>query len=219
MAEAKCVIVAAGSFVPVELDRADGDYLIACDRGFRYLNLMGILPDLIIGDFDSLKDSPDDLRSMAEIAASDPDRIIRLSEHKDDTDTMAAVKEGFKRGYRKFYIYGALGGNRVSHSLANIQTLLYIKHRGGKGYIMDEKSMIMVAEDEKIDFKAGMTGYLSVFALGDKAEHVTIKDMEYEMEDGIITADFPIGVSNSFLADRAGSVEVQKGSLLIVAEW
>ena len=154
--EPKCVIISAGSFPEVEIDLQDNDLCIAADAGFGYAQRLGILPDLIVGDFDSAKDAPPEvLRGIREIAENDPDRIVQLEVMKDDTDTLRAVKIGLSRGYKKFYLYGAMGGSRFDHSLANIQTLLYIKHNGGRGYIMDKDSMLFVAENETIKFHRG----------------------------------------------------------------
>ena len=90
--EPKCVIISAGSFVPVDIPLYEGDYCIACDAGFRYAQEMGILPDLIVGDFDSAAEQdPMLMRSIEEIAANDPNRIVRLNVVKDDTDIVGLM--------------------------------------------------------------------------------------------------------------------------------
>lgn len=218
--EPKCVIISAGSFVPVDIPLYEGDYCIACDAGFKYAQEMGILPDLIVGDFDSASEQdPIVLRSIEEIALHDPDRIVRLNVVKDDTDTMKAVKIGLEKGYRKFYLYGATGGKRIDHSIANIQTLLFIKHNGGKGYIMDSDKMLMIAENEEISFNVGNTGYLSVFSLSEASKGVTLKGLMYTLEDGELKNDFPLGVSNEFIIDEKASVSVKDGTLLIILQF
>ncbi|SFD02306.1 thiamine diphosphokinase [Butyrivibrio sp. YAB3001] len=217
--EQKCIIISAGSFVPMEIPISDGDYVIACDAGFSYAQQMGILPDLIVGDFDSAMESgPLLMQSLEEIEREDPDRIIRLDVRKDDTDTIKAVKIGLAKGFRKFFLYGALGGRRIEHSFANVQTLLYIKHHGGKAYIMDHDRILMVAENETIKFHRGNSGYLSIFSLTAKSKGVTLKGLMYSMDDGEITNDFPLGVSNEFIIDEEAEITVRDGSLLIVAE-
>ena len=218
--EPKCVIISAGSFVPVDIPLYEGDYCIACDAGFKYAQEMGILPDLIVGDFDSASEqAPIVLRSIEEIALHDPDRIVRLNVVKDDTDTMKAVKIGLEKGYRKFYLYGATGGKRIDHSIANIQTLLFIKHNGGKGYIMDSDKMLMIAENEEISFNVGNTGYLSVFSLSEVSKGVTLKGLMYTLEDGELKNDFPLGVSNEFIIDEKATVSVKDGTLLIILQF
>ncbi len=198
----------------------DGDFVIACDAGFMYAQQLGILPDLIVGDFDSASEAdPVIMRSISEIAEHDPDRIMKLNVKKDDTDTMMAVKVGLSKGYKKFYLYGALGGKRIDHSLANIQTLLFIKHNGAKGYIFSENGMLMIAENETIKFNRGNTGYISVFALSQKAVGVTLKGLMYSIENSELTYDFPLGVSNEFIIDEEAEITVEDGTLLISCEF
>ncbi|MBR5360984.1 MAG: thiamine diphosphokinase [Lachnospiraceae bacterium] len=220
MREPRCVIISAGSFTPIEIPLEEGDYCIACDAGFMYARDLGILPDLIVGDFDSLNElGPDAVRTLEEIRESDPDRIMQLEVRKDDTDTMKAVKIALLKGYKKIFLYGALGGSRFDHSFANVQTLLYIKHNGGTGYIMAHDKMIMIAENETVKFNRGNTGYVSVFSLSEKSEGVTIKGLSYTLDHGVLTADFPLGVSNEFIIDEEAEVTVERGTLLICIEF
>ncbi len=216
--EPKCVIISAGNFTPLEIPLEEGDLCIACDAGLIYAQQMGILPDLIVGDFDSLSESgPMAVATLKEIAENDPDRIVKLNVRKDDTDTIKAIKIALEKGYKKFYLYGALGGSRIDHSLANIQSLLFIKHNGGRGYIMDADKMLLIAENETVKFHRGNSGYLSIFALSEKAKGVTLKGLMYTLENGNLTNDFPLGVSNEFIIDEEAEITVEEGTLLITA--
>ena len=220
VSEPKCIIISAGKFTPLDIKINEGDFVIACDAGFMYAQQLGILPDLIVGDFDSAAEAdPAVLRGIREIAEHDPARIIKLDVRKDDTDTIKAVKIGLSKGYQKFYLYGALGGRRFDHSFANIQTLTFIKHNGGRGYIFDQDRMIMIAENETIKFNRGNTGYLSVFSLTEKSRGVTLKGLMYNLENGELTSDFPLGVSNEFIIDEEAEVTVTDGTLLIITEF
>ena len=218
--EPKCVIISAGSFPNIEIDLREGDFCIACDAGFKYAQQLGILPDLIVGDFDSASEAGiEAIRGIEEIALSDPDRIVRLDVKKDDTDTLRAVRIGLSKGYKKFYLYGALGGSRLDHSLANIQTLLFIKRNGGTGYIMTADTMLMVAENETIHFHRGNTGILSVFSLSEISKGVTLKGLMYNLDNATLTNDFPLGVSNEFIIDEEAEITVEDGTLLITVFW
>ena len=108
-----------------------------------------------------------------------------------------------------------MGGRRFDHSFANVQTLLYIKHNGGTGYIMDHDKMLMIAENETVKFNRGNTGYLSVFSLSEKSYEVTLKGLMYTLDKGTLTSDFPLGVSNEFIIDEEAEVSVGRGTLLI----
>ncbi len=212
----KCILVCAGEFVPIEIPVEDGDYVIAVDGGFRYCQMLGILPDLILGDMDSA--SEEERAVIEEIEREDPSRIHRLKPEKDDTDTLSAVREGLERGYRKFYFYGALGG-RLDHSIANIQTLLFLKKQGAVGYILTDTQLVTVIRNEEITFHAGVEGRMSLFSLGEKAEKVTIKGMKYVLTEDTVTNDFPIGISNEFIKTEEALVRVENGELLIMVEW
>ena len=212
----KCILVCAGEFVPIEIPVEEGDFVIAVDGGFRYCQMLGILPDLILGDMDSA--SEEERALIAEIEQDAPERVHRLKPEKDDTDTLSAVREGLERGYRKFYFYGALGG-RLDHSIANIQTLLFLKKRGAVGYILTERQLITVIRNEEITFHKGVEGRLSLFSLGEKAEQVTIRGMKYPLENATVTNDFPIGISNEFIKSEEAFVRVEQGELLIMVEW
>jgi len=215
----KCIIISAGDFEYLDFDKKDGDMLIACDGGFHYLNRMGMLPNLIVGDFDSLSENAEDMRALEEINMLDPGRIVRLNTHKDDTDTMTAIKIGLSKGFTKFYLYGMLGGKRLDHTIANIQSLLYLKNRGATGYIMEKDSVMLVAKNEEIRFHNGLTGMLSIFALEKDAKGVTLKGLEYEMDNGELHVDYPMGVSNEFVIDEEAVINVTDGTLLLMATF
>lgn len=213
-----CVIISAGDFA---LDGADcksnilieeGDMCIAADGGYRYCKMLGITPDLVIGDMDSLDESmQEDIKQWEK---ESPERIKILSPQKDDTDTLAAIKEGLTAGYRRFCLYGALGG-RIEHTIANIQCLSYLRNHDSKGYIMDTNVWMTVIKDETITFPETMEGYLSLFSLGEKADGVTITGMKYLLQDAVVTNDFPIGISNEFKGEQ-GRITVKNGMLLVI---
>ena len=108
-----CYVVGAGENYGLDFQPVTGDLVIAVDAGLRYLEEQGIRADLVIGDFDTLKCIP-----------AHPNTIV-LSAEKDDTDTLAAVREGIKAGYSIFHIYCGTGG-RIDHTMANLQVLAYL---------------------------------------------------------------------------------------------
>lgn len=89
-----CYIIGAGERINILPAPEQGDLLIAADGGYAWLKEKGLEPDLVVGDFDS----------MAEPAGVA--HLVRLPKEKDDTDTMAAVRLGQERGYRRFHIFG-----------------------------------------------------------------------------------------------------------------
>lgn len=213
----KCILVCAGDFEPMDLRKEDGDCIIAVDNGLTYLTQMGVLPDYCLGDFDSLL--PEGRRVLEEIRREDPSRIVTLPVAKDDTDTMAAVRFGLKLGYLRFDLYGTLGGARIAHTLANLQVLNFIKNNGGQGYLMDTNQMLFLIRNETKEFHEGFAGRFSMFAVEPKITGVTIRGMKYEIEDVVLTNDFPIGCSNEIEAGKRASVTVGNGTALAVVGW
>ena len=144
-------------------------------------------------------------------------RMIRLSSVKDDTDTLAALRFGLAEGYREFHLYGALGG-RLEHTLANLQCLLFLKDMGASGYIWDGASMTTLIRNEALSFRKEMEGMLSVFAFDGAAEGVYETGLKYTLNDAVIHENFPIGVSNEFIGEKA-EIRVTNGALLVIVRW
>lgn len=209
------------------------DLVIALDGGLKFCVEHGIKPDMIVGDFDSL---------MQDILLNNyPQEIIhRLPCEKDDTDTLAAIKMAINKGFERFTIYGGLGG-RLSHTVANIQSLYYLKERGMHGELVGDNSRVFLIKDESITLqpmkaeektataqflgkkvnevlRSQEGGYISIFSYSEKAQGVTLKNLKYEIENEELTNVFPIGVSNEFIGKTA-EISVEKGALLIVLEF
>ena len=118
-----CYIFGAGSFYGLTARPRAGDFTIAADGGWLACRKTEVIPDLLLGDFDSLSAQPDF------------PNILRVPVEKDDTDTMLAVKTGLERGETEFHIYGGMGGRRTDHTVANFQALLYLASRGARGWL------------------------------------------------------------------------------------
>lgn len=201
----RCIIVGAGECGD-EFEYQSGDYLIAADGGCQYLKRRGIFPDLLIGDMDSL--------GAGELPEEGQTRIKRLPREKDDTDMLAAIKEGLAAGCKEFIIYGALGGERIDHSLANIQCLLYLHRHGAAGVLHGARDTIELLSSTRKTYSAAMMGIISVFAFGGDAKGVTEEGLCYSLQNAVITQEFPIGISNEFIG-RESMIEVKEGMLLV----
>ena len=197
----ECYIIGAGDFFGLRDAPDDSDYVIAADAGFEYCEKNCIIPDLVLGDFDSLGKAP-----------RHPN-VMQLPVEKDDTDTMFAVKLGLEKGYKRFYIYGGLGGSRPDHTMANLQTLLYLLDHGARGWLFGERYVWTAIESSVLRIEG--EGDVSVFCPDGRAEGVTIKGLKYETNDIEISSSFPLGVSNSFVSSEA-EIGVRSGRLLIM---
>lgn len=211
----KCIVIGAGDLTLGNIAVGEEDFVIAVDGGLGYCGVLEVEPDLLIGDFDSV--SEEEEKAVRLLEQDIPDRVIRLAREKDDTDMLAALKEGLARGYRQFHIYAGTGG-RFDHTLANIQCLLYLKKRDAVGYLIDGTGMMLVICGETVHFRKNLEGTLSLFSLGEKADGVTISGMKYELENAVLTNDFPIGISNEFIGEEA-MISVEEGELVCMISY
>ena len=186
MKKNNCIIIAGGEFKEKDIEVNEGDFIIAADKGYEYAQKLNLKVNLLIGDFDSLNQIPDDVE------------IIKLNPIKDDTDSLDAIKEGIKRGYKSFLIYGALG-NRLEHSLANLSLLIYLKNQGFAGKIIDNGRIFIVLENESITLPKRNEGYVSVFSISEKSKGVTLKNLKYELNNYELKNDVPIGIDNEYM--------------------
>ena len=208
------VLMCAGQFTPMEIlcDLDQGDVLAAVDNGLAYLEEMGRLPDLILGDFDSIGGtSQETLRSFDHAL---PERVLHLPVMKDDPDTMAAIRFAAAAGFSRVRLYGACGG-RMDHMMANLAAAVWARKHGVFCYFINAGDMMFVLGpgDEKT-FHPEAAGMFSVFSLSDRCEGVTIRGMHYTMENGTLTNDFPLGQSNEigprFLRAGGGGIQVEQ---------
>ena len=199
----RCFIFSAGTFFGMREYPAKGDFVIAADAGYRLCQQIGIVPDVVLGDFDSME------------APEDVGQICRLPVEKDDTDTLAAVRLGLQRGCSEFFLYGATGGKRLDHTLANLQTLLFLRRQGARGWMYDNDFIWTVIENESISIEKTVEwGLLSAFCMGDRAEGIDEIGVQYPLNNAALTPDFPIGVSNHILENQA-MVTVRNGALAV----
>lgn len=181
------------SAVPVESDMAayvqPGDFIVACDAGYRNAAKLGVRPDLIVGDFDS-----------APQPETDRETIV-LPHVKDDTDTQFAARWLVEHGYEEVTLLGALGGSRIEHMFANVSTGLFLAMHGIKTILADARSemhYLLPGKELILERKDWM--YLSVFALGAPMTGVTLQGVYYPLENATLSElDYPLGTSNEFV--------------------
>lgn len=186
------------------LNKKENDIIIAADKGLETLKELKIRPDYIIGDFDSLGYAPKG------------ENIIKHPKIKDDTDTMLCVKKALNLGYKYFEIYGCIGG-RLDHTIANIQTASFVAENKGIAvfFDVDNKTALTVIKNDSISFTSDCSGNISVFSVCNKSVGINETGLLYEVSNGVITADFPLGVSNEFIGKNA-SISVENGKMCII---
>ena len=204
----RCVIISACPVSPelAEALRPD-DFIIACDAGYRNCAPLVRRPNIIVGDFDT-----------APCPEQQDDDIIVLPHVKDDTDTEYAAKLVSEKGFDEVLLLGALGGRRVEHTLANLCTGLGLEQRGIRAALQDERSRItFVLPGESRCYPKEEFFYFSTFPMEGRAEGVYEKGSFYELEDAVLTAGYPLGVSNEYAEGSSCiTVSTRQGALVVV---
>lgn len=199
-----CYIIGALPTNDIFIDKACTPFVIAADGGLTQLDKLNIVPDLVVGDFDSLEYEPSHIAT------------VKLPCEKDDTDLFRAAREALLIGCDLFYLYGGLGG-RLDHTLANLQLLSFLTENGAKGFLFGEGLVATVIKNSAIHFAAKKDGIVSVFSFSDTSEGVSIKGLKYPLDNVLLTSSFPVGISNEHTGNPA-TISVKKGSLLVLWE-
>ncbi|MBQ2848763.1 MAG: thiamine diphosphokinase [Clostridia bacterium] len=197
-----CYIVGAGDCKVIDFKENTDDLVIAADGGYKYLLYANKKADIVVGDFDSLGEIPQN------------ENIIKLNPVKDITDMQAAVDIGIEKGYKEFVLYGALGG-RFDHSLANLQLIASLSQNGKKALVRDGETVITAVTNGRIEFDASHKGYISVFAHSDICSGVNEKGLKYTLVNAELKNTFPLGVSNEFIGIKS-EISVVNGTVMVV---
>jgi len=200
----RCFIFGALSVLALPEIPTENDLVIAADKGVLTTEKFNIIPDFIVGDFDSLGFVPKGKN------------VITLSVRKDDTDVGFAVKTAVNKGYRDFVIYGCVGGN-LSHTLANLQIAKDLCESGCSVKLYGGKEIITLLSDDKVYFDAKKQGRVSVLSLSDESIGVTIEGLSYTLRDAVLKSSVPLGVSNEFIGCES-RISVKRGCLAIIEE-
>lgn len=198
----RCVILSA---VPVgdwakELIQPT-DYIIACDAGYRNAESLDVVPNLVLGDFDS---------------APEPEgNPLVLPTEKNDTDTHYAARLAVQKGFGEVLMLGALGGERFEHSLANLSTGLWLSKQGVHTELADRFCKIQyVLPDHPVELQHDDTMFFSLFPMDGKARGITITGAKYSLQDAELCSDYPLGVSNETKGTTC--ISLKTGSLLLI---
>ena len=184
---------------------SEAELTIAADRGLEAFEAAGVLPDLLLGDMDSVSAG-----TLARREGST--EMERLPCEKDDTDGGHAMEVALSRGATEITILGALGG-RMDHALANLMLLKRAHEGGAFAQILDERVRI-VRIDGEITLRGAKGDTISLIPIGE-AHGVTLEGCYYHSQEAL-SFDFvhPLGVSNVVTADEA-RITVKEGDLLL----
>lgn len=204
-----CLVIGA---VPIQKKEIFKEYqpencfVICADGGLENASRFQIRPNLVIGDFDSYEGKlPEQVET------------IRLKIEKDDTDTLAAVKEGIRRGFREFALFGVLGGERFDHSYANLCVLQYLCNQGCKSVLVGDSCRAFVLSEGRLTLDGMKGATVSVFPFGCSACRVSYLGLKYPLTKAVLHSDDPLGVSNRIEAEKA-RISVTNGEALILVQ-
>jgi len=209
----KVLIVVAGgeirdlAFLQARISLLQAAEIICADGGAGYLHALGLVPNVIIGDMDSLE--PGLLQYFTERGS----RIIRFPEGKNETDTQLALEYAFGCSPDEIYVFGAFG-TRIDHVLANVSLLALGVKRGTNVKLINEWCEIFIAGRQCIiEGQPGQT--VSLLPLSNTVTGIMLDGFEYPLTDGVMEIGTPYGVSNRLTAAK-GVITVESGLLLVI---
>ena len=204
--------------------------LIAADRGLEFFLDYLILPDVVIGDFDSLSE---DGKNFLEMQSEDIPyggmlewklqkgegkvvEVVRLRPEKDDSDTQSAMNYAIQNGAKEIVILGVTG-NRVDHLMANFALLILAQKQGAEVALADRYNYMKLISSGTILKKAEQFGkYVSFFPLGGDVTGLTLEGFKYPLDKyHLTTADSGLTVSNE-ISEEYAKVTYESGTLLMI---
>lgn len=201
----RCVVVGGadiGRYDRIRTYLREDDFFICCDSGLKHQKGLGILPNLIVGDFDSHENPCLDIETIV------------LPREKDDTDTAFAVKEALKRGFQDFLLVGIIGG-RLDHTLGNVSLLLMLDAQGKSAKALDDYSEMEIVSDMPA-YIEDRYPYFSLLNISGLAQGITIRNAKFPLNDAAITCEYQYGISNEILPGMTAEVTVKNGRLLLL---
>lgn len=210
MTGTRALIFANGSLPDIEAARRmirDDDTLIAADGGTRHLFNMDLVPQLVIGDLDSLDED-----EKVKLAAAGV-RIEHASRDKDETDLELAVRHALLEGHKVIRIVGALGG-RLDHTLGNL-ALLSDPSLAEVDVRLDDGIQEALLVREKADLFGKAGDIVSLLPWGGDVTGVTTEGLKWSLKDEILFGHRTRGISNEMLGSKA-DVKIKTGLLLIL---
>ncbi len=182
--------------------------VIAVDGGANHLYEIGIIPDYIIGDLDSIDDKTKEYYEEKNVVFS------KFPSKKNETDAELAVLKAINNGNFNIDIFAGLGG-RIDHELANIQLLYFVLKRGANARILTESVEIYIIENGKLTVNGRAGDLISVLPLKGDVKGVTLKDLEYPLNEFDFEYSITRGISNVMLNESC-YIEVKQGSVIVI---
>lgn len=210
----KIVIISGGSIID---DFAKGwiaqyqpEYIIVADSGMEFMRRVGLMPDMIIGDFDSVQsDTLEFFKEQTEIIWKE------LNPVKDDTDTEFAIWQAISLGAKEITVLGATG-TRLDHVLGNVSLLGIGLKEQVDIYLVDAYNRVRMVDKSVKLVKAEQFGdFVSLLPYTGKVKNVTLKGFKYPLGDNTMGSFSSLGISNEIVEEEA-EILFEDGILLVI---
>ncbi len=207
----KVIIVANGDIKDPHFYKAlqqDKDYVICVNGGTAHALAIGLEPDLVLGDLDSL--SAADRQAIGRFNT----RFDEFPAQKEKSDLELAIERAVAMKPREILIIGALGGKRVEHLFINLLLLAIPLRHLIPASIIDETTLIRLIDRYAV-VKGSPGDYLSLFALKQEATGVTTSGLKYPLTAENLSFSSTRGLSNELISSEA-TIEVEDGLILLI---
>ena len=181
----------------------EGDLVISADAGYRNATLMGVHTNLLIGDFDSLGQVPDDV-----------DEVLRLPVEKDLTDTQVAVEKAIEKGADEIIIVGSTVG-RLDHALSTLAILEEYWEKRIPMCIVNGQNRVRFIRNSGFILVRSQYRFFSLIAADEKVKGVSIEGAKYPLANKMLTRRHQFAVSNE-IVKNAALITVKKGGIFII---
>ncbi|WP_019228505.1 thiamine diphosphokinase [Sedimentibacter sp. B4] len=203
------LIIANGDDVDkTSLENINIDYVICADGGLEKAEKLQVVPDLIIGDFDSVHgDVLEKYKRSSE--------IMKYPAEKDFTDMELSIEIAVKKGFRDILLVGATGGPRLDHSLANMMLLEKYYKLGINIIIVDNNNKIQIISDNcnmLLDKKRET--FVSLIPLTEEINGLTLEGFKYPLDRVVVKRGSTLCVSNEIISDN-GRIILEGGTALL----
>ena len=189
---------------------ARADILLAADGGARYLAGLGVTPDAVVGDFDSLdEETAEGLRNAGV-------ELLRHPVRKDVTDGELAVEEALRRGAGEVLLAGATGA--LDHTLGHLAILRRLAARGVAARLVapDLTAVVLIAPAAvALDAPAGAR--VSLVPVGEAAT-VTLTGLDYPLDHGVLPPDACLGLGNHVVVEGEAQVALHEGTIVVLVD-
>lgn len=201
------LIIANGSDVNKSfIENINIDYVICADGGLEKAKKLNLIPDIILGDFDSVNSVVLENYKKLNI------ETITFPSEKDYTDMELAINYAVKKGFKDIILVGA-SGTRLDHTVANILLIEKYNKENIKIKILDNNNLIqMVNNNMRIPFKKNY--FVSIIPLSEKIEGLTLDGFKYPLNNVTVERGSTLCVSNEIIED-VGIIKLNNGSAIV----